>query len=203
VTDTWQLVDDERRDLLSFVDSLSFDDWEHDTLCEGWRVRHVIAHINWVPNITVASILGPLLAARGNLDRAINNVALRDGKQDVRSLRNDLEAIIGNRSLPPKTTTAGMLVDTLVHHQDIRRALGRMRTIAEDRLRVALDEVVRAEKTRCRGITIRATDLLFEQGSGPVLEGSGEALLMTLSGRGSALTELTGMGFEVMAGRLG
>jgi hypothetical protein len=90
-----------------------------------------------------------------------------------------------------------------VHHQDIRRALGRLRTIPEDRLRAALDEAVREEKTRCRGVTIRATDLLFEQGSGPVLEGPAEALLMTISGRGSALTELTGMGFEVMAGRLG
>jgi hypothetical protein len=50
---------------------------------------------------------------------------------------------------------------------------------------------------------LRATDIDWEHGRGPEVSGSGEALLMAMSGRPAALTDLTGPGQPTLAARLG
>jgi uncharacterized protein (TIGR03083 family) len=39
------LVADERRDLVGLLRTLSDEDWQAPSLCEGWRVRDVVAHL--------------------------------------------------------------------------------------------------------------------------------------------------------------
>src|SRR5438445_7126973 len=40
-----QLVNDERADLVAFLRTLTRDEWEAPSLCAGWRVRDVVAHV--------------------------------------------------------------------------------------------------------------------------------------------------------------
>jgi uncharacterized protein (TIGR03083 family) len=98
------------------------------------------------------------------------------------------------------------LTDGLIHHQDIRRALGLPRVIPADRLRCTLQFAPKAPPIkaakRIRGLTLTATDIDWTIGNGPTVEGPGEALLMTLAGRPVALPELAGSGTRILADRV-
>jgi uncharacterized protein (TIGR03083 family) len=99
-------------------------------------------------------------------------------------------------------------VDHTVHHQDIRRALDRPRTIPEDRLIAALDGVasisspVFAPKKTVKGLRLEATDVPWIHGDGPVVRGPGEAVLMAAAGRTDALDDLEGDGVAALRERL-
>ena len=41
----WQAIDDERASLAALLDDLSEQEWETPSLCAGWRVRDVAAHL--------------------------------------------------------------------------------------------------------------------------------------------------------------
>ena len=113
--------------------------------------------------------------------------------------------------LTPRGLTAGFggriaLVDGHIHHQDIRRALARPRTILAERLTVALDFARTAPtihaRARIRRLRLVATDLDWSTGDGPTVEGPAEPLLMAIAGRPTT-DELTGPGLADLAGRIG
>jgi len=56
---------------------------------------------------------------------------------------------------------------------------------------------------RVRGLTLVATDLDWRVGSGPVIEGPAEPLLMAIAGRRGVAEELTGPGLETIVARTG
>jgi hypothetical protein len=98
------------------------------------------------------------------------------------------------------------LVETLIHHQDIRRALGQPRAVPAERLRPALHTAVIAPDIArpwpLRGVRLVATDLPFSAGIGLLAEGPAEAILMTIAGRASAISDLSGPGQARLAARL-
>jgi hypothetical protein len=57
-------------------------------------------------------------------------------------------------------------------------------------------------RRRIRGLRLVATDLEWTTGSGPAVEGPGEALLMAMAGRPAALPELSGPGKPTLADRI-
>jgi uncharacterized protein (TIGR03083 family) len=99
------------------------------------------------------------------------------------------------------------LVETLIHHQDIRRALGLPRTVPSERLRPALRIALIAPDIAklwpLRGVRLVATDLRFSIGIGQHVEGPAEALLMTIAGRPGVISELTGPGTARLAAHIG
>jgi uncharacterized protein (TIGR03083 family) len=72
------------------------------------------------------------------------------------------------------------LTDGLIHHQDIRRALGILREVPAERVLAALRFAPGAPPIgaakRLRGLSFAATDLAWTTGKGPVVEGPGEAV---------------------------
>ena len=200
--EVWLLVDGERRDVAAFVGSLSVDDWESDTLCTGWRVRDVVGHLVWVSRATLPSILPGLLRARFDIDRAIDRFAIEQGRRPIDELQRALSALVGERRLPPSTAPSGVLVDTIVHHQDMRRALGRPREVPKDRLAVALPTSARKAGVHIRGLELQANDMAWSHGTGPVVTGTGEQLLMCMEGRMVVAAEVGGPGKAALAGRV-
>ena len=99
------------------------------------------------------------------------------------------------------------LVETLIHHQDIRRAPPLPRAIPSERLRPALHTALIAPDIAklwpLRGVRLVACDLRFSAGIGPEVRGPGEAVLMTIAGRQEAVSELSGPGRARLDGRLG
>jgi hypothetical protein len=94
----------------------------------------------------------------------------------------------------------------LIHHQDIRRALGHPRTVPQERLVAALEFAPRARAlpapANLRGLRAVATDVNWVHGTGPEVRGLAEALLVTLAGRPHGLADLEGPGLDTLAARL-
>ncbi len=45
----WRVIGSERRSLAELLESLADEQWETPSLCAGWRVRDVAAHVALVP----------------------------------------------------------------------------------------------------------------------------------------------------------
>lgn len=205
--DTMDLARAERADLLALLTTLTPDQWRAPSLCAGWSVRDVVAHVFSYDELSTRGLLGRLLRSGGRTGRA-NAIGLA---AHAGHGPDDLIALAG-RHLLPRGLTAGFggriaLTDGLIHHQDIRRPLGLPREIPADRLLTVL-RFARTAPTigaarRIRGLTLTATDLPFTTGRGPTVEGPAEALLMAMGGRRGTVEDLAGPGRTVLARRIG
>lgn len=202
---TRDLARAERVDLYETLAGLHPDQWDAPSLCVGWTVRDVVAHV-----IGNDELSGPALAARfvrgGFLPDRINRIGVEKARERSTS---DLLASL-ERHLDPRGPAAALggrlgLVDALVHHQDIRRPLGLARTVPPDRLLpslgIALYSPVILGVRRVRGLRLVAHDIDWAWGRGPEVGGTGEALLMVIAGRSSAVAELSGPGKHLLSTR--
>jgi uncharacterized protein (TIGR03083 family) len=205
-TDSMALATDERRDLADLLDSLTPDQWATPSLCAGWSVRDVVAHILSYEELGWIGVAGAF--ARGWLrPRRVNDIRLgayRD--QTPEELRALLRA-----HLTPRGLTAGFgggiaLTDCVIHHQDIRRPLRLPRSVPADRLERALSLAMTAPtlpgRRNSRGLSIVPTDLDWRAGNGAEVTGPGEALLLSLAGRPAALDDLAGPGAQLLRRRV-
>ncbi len=202
--DLREFAHDERADLAKFLATLTPQEWNAQSLCTKWSVKDVVAHVVSYEELGVAGLIARF--AKGFVVNA-NQVGVEEFS---RLSPHDLVAYLGEH-LYPKGLTAGFggmigFVDATVHHQDIRRALGRPRTIPGDRLSRILPLVPGNPRLgagrRIRGLALRATDIDWTHGRGPEVTGPGEALLMAMTGRPAALDDLEGPGKGTLAQRL-
>ncbi len=194
---------DERTDLAAFLETLTPQEWHAPSLCTKWTVKDVLAHMISYEELTPFGLVKRF--AKGLVVRA-NEVGVEEFAR--MSPQELMEFLSGH--LRPRGLTAGFggmiaLVDGTIHHQDIRRALGHPRTIPVDRLERILPRVPGNPRLgagrRIRGLRLMATDMDWQHGSGPEVSGTGEALLMAMTGRRVAVDELAGPGQATMAER--
>ena len=205
--DTMSLARAERTDLAEFLATLTAEQWDAPTLCEQWRVRDVVAHMYSYEDLGLGRLAARMLRAGLSPDRA-NAMGVAEHADDS----GDELAARARDHIRPAGLTAMLggriaLTDGMIHHQDIRRPLGLPRTIPSDRLIAAL-ETARTSPTigaakRIRGLTLTATDLEWGTGTGPHVEGPGEALLMAIAGRRGVTAELAGAGAATLTERIG
>jgi uncharacterized protein (TIGR03083 family) len=197
----------ERAELADFLETLRPDQWDAPSLCAGWRVRDVAAHLISYEEHGNADLLRHFVSARLRPGR-LNDVARREYDSCT---PQELVAFL-RAHLQPRGVTAARgggvgLVDALIHHQDMRRPLGMPRAIPAERLRYALPFAVTAPPLRglwhARGVRLVADDVGWARGSGPEARGDAEAVLMVLAGRRGVAAELTGPGAAVLRRRLG
>ncbi len=120
-TDEPSLMDlarDERADLAEFLTTLTSDEWQTESLCTGWTVKDVVAHVVSYDELGPAGLLKRFV--KGRVVRA-NEVGVAE--YSTMSTAGLVEFL--NRHLRPQGSTAGFggmigLVDGAVHHQDIR-----------------------------------------------------------------------------------
>jgi uncharacterized protein (TIGR03083 family) len=197
-----RLVADERTDLVAFLRTLDADEWEAPSLCEGWRVRDVVAHLLYdtspLPRYLFEAAKAGFSAHRMNA-----RTVKRSKGIEVARLVDALERSIGGgifATLAPSLA----LADALIHHQDIRRPLKRPRGVPSERVLNVLDHPDRfaSPHSRARGLRFAATDVSWSRGDGPEIRGTGEAIVMAIAGRRAALDDLSGDGVQVLRTRL-
>ncbi|WP_345410792.1 maleylpyruvate isomerase family mycothiol-dependent enzyme [Actinomycetospora chlora] len=206
MADTRSMAREERAELADLLAGLAPEQWDAPTLCAGWAVRDVVAHVIGYDAMGLGGFAANLAASGFRPDRANQRAvdALRDHSpaglvELVRRYEtpHGLTAMFGGRIA---------LTDGAIHQQDIRRPLGLPRTIPADRLREVLDYAMVAPpvgaSSRIRGLRLVATDVDWSRGSGPEVTGPGEALLMAAAGRADALDELEGPGHATFARRV-
>ncbi|WP_051116430.1 maleylpyruvate isomerase family mycothiol-dependent enzyme [Amycolatopsis nigrescens] len=200
------LAHEERADFVALLKSLSLQQWDEPTLCRGWRVRDLVAHVVSYDELDKRGVTARLVKGRFSPGR-INDLGVAE--YNTRT-PDELIALMNDHLEPTGLRAAfgGMiaLVDGLIHQQDIRRPLGLPRDIPPERLRRTLPAALVAPPIRAfwraRGLRLVATDLDWSTGSGPEVRGPAEAILMAVAGRGHAVGELTGDGQPKLAARM-
>lgn len=200
---TMRMARAERAELADLLDELSPEQWDAPTLCAGWRVRDVVAHVFSYEELGPRDLAARFAEGRFLLGR-VNQVGVSENAERTRRELCEL----ARRNLDPSGLTAAFggniaLLDCTVHQQDIRRPLGIPRTIPADRVRAALNFARFAPPIRgawrARGVRLAATDLDWTWGRGPEVRGAGEAVLMAMAGRPAALPDLEGPGVARLA----
>ena len=143
-----------------------------------------------------------------SLHRANARLAVLMAARPQAELVAAIRANAGNPFKPPIVGYAGQLTDLQVHGQDMRRPLGLPHCLTMERMRASLDFLVGgraygfAPRRRLAGLRFEATDLDWTWGTGPLLAGPAEALMMTMTARPVALSDLDGPGVPVLRNRL-
>jgi uncharacterized protein (TIGR03083 family) len=209
MTDFHQLHDEENADFSAFLHTLAPEDWEKPTLCAGWRVRDVVGHILYGQELKLWTLPWKLARFGFSSDRSGAHYSIeRAAGRTPDELLRDFDARdpwAGTSKVFPAHLN---LMDRLVHHQDIRRALGRQRDVPIERTEPLLPylpklgQVFRSKK-RMRGLRFEAVDTDWSHGDAgaPVVKGPAEAILMSTLGRGQALDDCSGEGVRVLAER--
>lgn len=203
---TWQHIHAERRTLAVHLADLTPEQWSADSLCAGWTVQDVAAHVIAHPQIGWAQLPGML---GRNVGRGYNAMIFREVKrlgasQTPSSIVADFEAYDGSTRKVPGTTVAEPLIDVLVHHQDILRPLGMSHEMDPGAAAVAADRCrslswLMGSRKLVKGVRMVATDIDWVRGAGPTLSGPMQELLMVCAGRGRVARELAGDGRELLA----
>ncbi len=197
----WAQVAAERRAVLALLEELRPEEWTAATLCAGWRVRDVVGHLTMATDTPISTAVVGLVRAGFDVDRFLRQAGLRRGSAPVPTLLAGWRRAVDRRRTPPGGTAGQMLVEVVSHQQDVRRPLHRPRPTPPEPLRAALDAAVRLggpfpSRDRAAGLRLVATDLDWAHGEAgdPEVRGSGDALLMGMLGRGSAVPDLDGPG---------
>ncbi|WP_331728304.1 maleylpyruvate isomerase family mycothiol-dependent enzyme [Streptomyces sp. NBC_00158] len=189
----------ERRELADLFDALRADDWHAPSLCAGWTVREVVAHMSTGFRLSLPATLGELLKARGNLHRMTDRVARRDAAaHSTAELGGFLRDHAHHPWTPPVGGLAAALGHDVVHGLDVTTALGLDRRVPEDRLRVLLDEIrprgLKFFGVDLTGVRLCAQDMDWsygQPGAEPVY-GAAQDLLLLAFGRSLPPGHLTG-----------
>ncbi len=194
-----QLTVDERNDLAAFLATLDEDAWQRPTPCDGWTVRDLLAHLVGWDNLLLYATpaeharaftrwLAANATARFNADR-LNARLVRGDASPGHWLLNRLNAQLPARPrwLFDRVAPGAQLAEYVIHHHDLRAALRQPRTTPPERVRVALKGIARVPRLRTKALVARNTwaalDLDWRAGRGPVIEGTGEEILLALAGR--------------------
>lgn len=177
----------ERRELADLLDELTPAQWDTPSLCAGWRVREVAAHMSQGFRYPLPRTLLELLKARG-LHRMTDRLARKDA---ATASTAQLAAYLRDNAHHPWKPPVGGLTAALghdvIHGLDITVALGLERKVPEDRVRALLDTVdARTLKffgADLTGVQLRADDLDWSYGTGTPLTGTAQDLLLVAYGR--------------------
>jgi uncharacterized protein (TIGR03083 family) len=206
VADVRDLATAERRDLADYLGTLTDEQWEQPSLCPGWAVRDVVGHLPSYDELGWPAVLALFARSRFSLARCNQVGVERSRRLSTEQLVARLRAHAVPRGITAMFGGGIALTDGVIHHQDIRRALGHPRTVPEQRLVAALNFAPRARALPApaivRDLRLVATDVDWAYGSGPEVEGPGESLLIALAGRRQGLADLTGPGLATLAERV-
>ena len=204
----WDMVEAERADVHAFLSSLVPSQWDVPSVCEGWRVRDVAAHMlvdEPLRELGVPRAVMKAIGFRMSVHRINAWWIERNYSRDPTSIVQAFDGPFVPGGISKKLGPSGVLRGLVIHHQDMRRSLGVPRTVPTDRVVRVLERALTQEGSRNlgsyeRGVGLRlqADDIEWSSGSGPLVHGTIEALLMSIAGRPCALAELSGDGLEVL-----
>jgi uncharacterized protein (TIGR03083 family) len=207
--DVFALAANERLALADDLDGLTDEQWGQASLCEGWRVRDVVAHLVWPTETPMLKIMVKMAAKGFNFDKLADAAARADDrtpKELVAVLRENADS----RFKPPGMGPEAPLSDVIVHGYDVRRPLGITYSVAEAPARVALDFLASKKaqssmfhkKGLADGLRFEATDVGWSHGEGASVTGSAEDVMLALGARRVALAGLSGDGADTLRSRL-
>src|SRR5215472_12267846 len=110
--DTWGKLDDERSALCDDLAGLNAFQWDEQSLCSEWKVRHVVAHLIAGTRVKPAKFLIQMMRSGMSFNRTIAREGLEVGAASPDVLLAAFKTLIGNRATPPGAKSVTMLSDS-------------------------------------------------------------------------------------------
>jgi uncharacterized protein (TIGR03083 family) len=182
----WRRVDEQRIGLAGLLEGLTAEQWTAPSLCDGWQVRDVAAHLTHSHMHPVRAIVE---AARSGF--RFDSMIQRLGREDPRSqaeIAIALRGMAGSRKRVPGTSVQQPLIELLVHGQDIAVPLGIDWPMPLDAAREAAQKLSGmtfplSGQQRLAGVRLVATDAEFAAGEGREVQVLIGDIVMVLAGR--------------------
>lgn len=179
----------ERRELADVLTGLPEHAWDAPSLCAGWRVREVVAHMTMPFRYSAARFGLEMARSGGNFTAMSDRVAKKDAAampaaELTAALRDNAE----HPWQPPGGAPQAPLTHDVIHGLDFTVPLGLGRKVPADRLRIVLDAVTSPQALKhfsvdLTAIRLVADDLDWSFGEGEPIEGPAEKLLLAIAGR--------------------
>lgn len=161
--------------------------WDAPSLCEGWQVRHVIAHMTMPARFTQEQFAAEMAAAGGDFTEFCNTVVERDASLPFPDQLDALRSQQLHEWQPLGGGTAGALRHAVIHSLDVTIALDRSAVAPNDAVLAVLDQLAAANGTLfgvdLTEVRLEATDTDWSWGSGEAVRADSGLLVALLSGR--------------------
>lgn len=172
-------------DLLSAATGAQWDTW---SLCAGWRVREVIAHLTTAARYSEQEFTAELQRRGLDVTQLSDEIANRDANLPASQLVACLRSEVMRQWTPPGGGYRRALRHVVIHGLDVTVPLGVPHGCPDETIRVVLDGLTRDGGHIDFGIAIEdrclaATDLDWSYGSGAALRGTAGDLALALCGR--------------------
>jgi uncharacterized protein (TIGR03083 family) len=204
-TELWQLIHEQRQKVGDVLGTLTDAEWESPSLCAGWRVRDVAAHMVETHLMTPPRFMGRFIGAGFRFNTFAANGVAQHASQTPAALLAQYRETTPRTTAPPGPKPT-WLAEAVIHGEDVARPTGKQIAVSPAAL-VAVAEFVRDAtpllhgKQRSAGLRLRATDVDWTAGDGPEVTGPAASLILAMSGRKSALADLSGDGLETLTAR--
>ncbi len=205
----WDVAATARKDFVELIESLESEQRNQETLCAGWTPVHILAHLVSFVDVSLWSGLRNLIQHKFDTDAATMATTLKlFESRSVDDLCSTLRIRAARSAGVPGVSEALVVADVAVHTQDVRRGVSAEGSLNPTVLRSALEFVLTNKKAqkmfhapKLDGLSFEATDVDYSAGSGAVIRGTGDAILLGLLGR-PTLGDLSGRGLATLADRL-
>lgn len=178
----------ERERLAGLFGDLTPEQWDAASLCDGWRVREVVAHMTMPFRTKPLKVMGGLVRARFSFDR----YADRDARSAAAAMSEAelvglLRRNIDHPWQPPGGGQAGALSHDVIHGLDVTEPLG-LPSPPTERLALVLGST-RPRQLKYFGVDLGGTRLTASDsgvsiGDGPnVVEMTSKEMLLVVTGR--------------------
>ena|ERR1700730_1296760 len=197
----------ERRRIADLLDVLDETALATPSLCAGWDVKTVAAHVASVFADSFWTFQRAALR-HGGFHRAIDELARRRARMPTPEIARTLRQRADHRLNPPVTGPLSGLSDVLVHGGDIQIPLGVPFRADDEQVGWALDFLTGPRpfgfvpRGRLRGIALHSTDVGRSWGTGAEIRGPAALLMMAVAGRVDTLGMLDGPGVALLRQRL-
>jgi uncharacterized protein (TIGR03083 family) len=201
----WPMIHAERQALAADLADLTDEQWAAASLCAGWSVREVLAHLlaaaEQTPGGFVVRLAGSGFMFNKMVDKDVAQRTQGPPASTLAAFRTRL-----NATTHPPGPIEAMVGEAVVHGEDIRRPLGISRTYPAETLIAVADfykksNLLLGGKRRVAGLTLRATDIDWSSGTGPEVTGPAASLVIGIAGRRAALDDLAGGGLSTFRTR--
>jgi len=202
---TWQLIHRERTSMANTLAALTPEQWAAESLCAGWSVRVMAAHIVMAAEQTPGHFFTRMAANGFRFNTMMDRDSRQLGTASPDELVSRLRARLTTTNHPPAPVMA-MLGEIVIHSEDIRYPLGIASDLDPEAVRRCLDMYTKANfpvggKKRIAGLRLSAPDLGWSYGEGPEVSGPGISLALAMTGRSAVLPELAGDGLPTFSSR--
>jgi uncharacterized protein (TIGR03083 family) len=192
--------------LIADLEGLTDAQWSTPSLCSGWTVRDVLAHMTTTAKMTPGRFIGRW-AGSGFQFNAFNARGVKEEQGETSADALVLFKAVVDRTTGPPGPIDAMVAEAVIHTQDIRRPLGIPHTFQPEAVTLVGDFVIRGNlllggKRRATGLTLTATDVDWTRGAGPEVKGPLPSIILALTGRRAGLADLTGDGLATLTGRV-